>query len=67
MISKKGRRFYAEITEVRTDGVTIRPLGPGVSYRQATAHEVLELWRRSRRRGEAAQDATARDQLSLTK
>lgn len=48
-VDKKGRRFHAEIRERNDDGgFRIMPLQNNVSYREATAHEVVEHWRKSR-------------------
>ena len=49
-ISKGGRRFYAKVTTVESGIVCFEPLGRGVSYRHASAREVIDHWRHARRR-----------------
>lgn len=58
-VDKKGRRFHATITEqVGATNVarpaerefTIRPLESGVTYRHARSREIVNHWRKARRR-----------------
>ena len=53
LVDKKGRRFHALVTELEQleSGrfeLIVRPLDSRVSYRTATAREVLEVWRKRR-------------------
>jgi hypothetical protein len=53
-VDKKGRRFYALVTELEQGEsgrfeLALRPLDSRISYRTATVREVLAVWRRSRR------------------
>lgn len=51
----KGRRFEALTTsEPEGGGVSIEPLGKGITYRRASARQIKRVIRR-RRSGEAAQ------------
>ena len=49
-VSKGGRRFYAKVTAVESGVVRFEPVGRGVSYRHASAREVIDHWRHARRR-----------------
>ena len=54
LVDKKGRRFYALVTELQQleSGrfeLALRPLDSRVSWRTASVREVVEVWRRARR------------------
>ena len=69
LVSKGGRRFHGCVRTIRAGVVELEPIERGISYRQASAHEVLDAWhhRRSRRAGsdEDAPAEVATGQLSL--
>ncbi len=53
-VDKKGRRFYALVTELdqQESGrfeLCLRPLDSRISYRTATVREVTDVWRKVRR------------------
>jgi hypothetical protein len=53
-VDKRGRRFYALVTELEQleSGrfeLLLRPLDSRISYRTATVREVVEVWRRAGR------------------
>lgn len=63
LISRGGRRFHAHVESISKGVVHVMPIGRGLSFRQATAHEVIDHWRRVRTRSE--ENAPAPGQLSL--
>lgn len=73
LISKGGRRFHARVLEVARGTVRFEPIERGISYRHASARELVDHWRHARRRrrpGEAEpQEAPPalppKEQLSL--
>ena len=50
LVSKGGRRFHARVVEVSRGTVRIEPIERGVSYRHASARELVDHWRHARRR-----------------
>ena len=72
LVSKGGRRFHARVLEVSRGTVRLEPIERGISYRHASARELLDHWRHARRRrpGEPSPDhdappAAPKEQLSL--
>ena len=60
LADKKGRRVFGLVTEVEEDGVRFRPLVPNVTYRHASAREIVGHWRKAgRRRPAGTPDARA--------
>jgi hypothetical protein len=47
LVSKGGRHVYGEVGEVRHGVIHFRPLCRGVSWRHASAREVIGHWRRA--------------------
>ena len=47
---RKGRRFYAIVTERRERELAVEPIDRRVTYRVVKAREVLGIWRKSRAR-----------------
>lgn len=72
-VNKGGRRMYGQVLEIRNGVVQFEPLCRGVSYRHASAREIICHWRRTGRRGtaptgepgEPEPPAVSRAQLSL--
>jgi hypothetical protein len=72
-VNKGGRRMYGKVVEVRDGVVQFEPLCPGISYRHASAREIVGHWRKTGRRGPplgdepdaSAEPAASRSQLSL--
>lgn len=62
LVSKGGRRFHASVRLIRESVVELEPLERGISYRHASAREVLDVWHH--RRPEPA-GRVAKGQLSL--
>jgi hypothetical protein len=52
-VSKGGRRVYGRVLETADGVVQFEPLCPGISYRHATAREIVRHWRAVGRRGPA--------------
>lgn len=62
LVSKGGRRFHATVRQISDGVVALEPIERGISYRHASARELLDVWRHQR------QDAPleiAKGQLSL--
>ena len=51
-VEKRGRSFMALVLAKGADRLSIEPIGAGISYRSATAREVVGHWARRGRRGE---------------
>ena len=70
LVSKGGRRFHGRVQRIREGVVELEPLERGITYRHASAREVLDVWhhRRSGRAAAGDEDAplaVAKGQLSL--
>ena len=73
LISKGGRRFHARVLEVARGTVRFEPIERGISYRHASARELVDHWRHARRRRrpdgpepeEAPPPLPPKEQLSL--
>jgi hypothetical protein len=61
-VSKGGRRFHGLVAEISDGLVRFEPLCRGISYRHATAREVVRHWRRTGRGGPTAADEPGADQ-----
>jgi hypothetical protein len=48
LADRKGRRFYALVTERRDRELAVEPIDRRVTYHKVKAREVLGLWRKSR-------------------
>lgn len=50
LVDKKGRKFHGEVRGRTSDGKGLRfqPLQNNISWREASAHEIDELWRKAR-------------------
>jgi hypothetical protein len=48
LVNRAGRRFYAEVVGHESDGITqrlvVRPLDRNVTWRSATARQVIGIW-----------------------
>jgi hypothetical protein len=55
-INKRGRRFYGRVLETGDGIVQFEPLCPGISYRHATAREIVHHWRKTGRHGPGPAD-----------
>lgn len=62
LVSKGGRRFHARVDRIKEGVVELEPIERGVSYRHASARELLDVWHH--RRPEPAGEI-AKGQLSL--
>lgn len=50
LVNKRGRLFYAKVTSTgRVGGLTVEPLDRRITWRQATAREVIDHWSHVRR------------------
>lgn len=65
LVSKGGRRFHAQVESISDGVVRFMPIGRGLSYRQAPAHEVIDHWRHVRTGRTSEENAPAPGQLSL--
>ncbi len=63
LVNKRGRLFHARVLGAGTGGaLTLEPLDRRISWRQATAREVIDHWTRAKREpGDRPPD----DQLSF--
>lgn len=61
LVSKGGRRFHARVVGITEGVVRMEPLERGISYRHASAREVIDHWRHARRR-RGPDDATVVEQ-----
>lgn len=50
-VDKKGRRFFAEVEHKEKQKLTIDPIQRGISYREASAREVVGHWKQMGRNG----------------
>jgi hypothetical protein len=72
-VNKGGRRMYGKVVEIRDGVVQFEPLCRGISYRHASAREIIGHWRKTGRRGPGPADEpgqpertpVSRAQLSL--
>jgi hypothetical protein len=48
LADRKGRRFYAIVTERRERELEVEPIDRRVTYRRVKAREVIGIWRKSR-------------------
>lgn len=48
LVSKGGRRFHATVRHIRDGVVELEPIERGISYRHASARELLDVWRQQR-------------------
>jgi hypothetical protein len=72
-VNKGGRRVYGKVVEIRDGVVQFEPLCRGISYRHASAREIVGHWRKTGRRGQgpgeeadgSAASAVPQSQLSL--
>jgi len=74
LVSKGGRRFHAKVVGICRGVVELQPLERGISYRHASARELVDHWRHARRRRgadepgpqeQAPPAAAPKEQLSL--
>ena len=69
LVSKGGRRFHAHVRGIRDGVVEFMPIERGISYRHASAREVLEVWHGRRPRRDLDErdprPAVSKAQLSL--
>ena len=60
LADRKGRRFYAIVTERRERELAVEPIDRRVTYHVVKAREVLGIWRKSRaQNGRAAETLRA--------
>ena len=74
LVSKGGRRLHARVLEVWHGTARFEPIERGISYRHASARELVDHWRHTRRRrgpwepsleDEAPPPLPPKEQLSL--
>jgi hypothetical protein len=58
----KGGRVYGRVVEIRDGVVRFEPLCRGISYRHASAWEIVRHWRKTGRRGPGPADEPDGDQ-----
>jgi hypothetical protein len=66
LADKKGRRVFGLVTEVEEDGVRFRPLIPNITYRSASAREIVGHWRKAGRPRSNSGGAAEPGQLPLS-
>lgn len=58
LINKRGRLFYARVLGTGTNGgLSLEPLDRRITWRQATAREVIDHWSHARRDASERPDA----------
>ena len=55
-VNKGGRRMFGKVIEIRDGVVQFEPLCRGISYRHASAREIIGHWRKTGRRGPGPAD-----------
>jgi hypothetical protein len=50
LADRKGRRFFAVVTERRDRELVVQPIERWVTYRVVKAREVIGIWRKTRHR-----------------
>jgi hypothetical protein len=65
LADRKGRRFYAVVTERRERELEVEPIDRRISYRTVKAREVLGIWRKSRARTGRARDGAVKPEPSI--
>ena len=61
-VNKGGRRMFGEVIEIRDGVVRFEPLCRGISYRHASAREIIGHWRKTGRRGPGPADEQGADE-----
>jgi hypothetical protein len=51
LVNKRGRLFHARVLGTSAGGLSVEPLDRRISWRQATAREVIDHWTHARRDG----------------
>lgn len=62
LADRKGRRFYALVTERRERELEVEPIDWRVTYRHVKAREVIGIWRKSRARNGRAHSGAVNEQ-----
>jgi hypothetical protein len=62
LVSKGGRRFHGTVRQIKGGVVELQPIERGISYRYASAREVLDVWHRA---GQDGRLDIPKGQLSL--
>jgi hypothetical protein len=57
LADRKGRRFFAVVTDRRDRELQVEPIDRRVTYRVVTAREVIGIWRKSRQRAAGCPNA----------
>ena len=65
LADRKGRRFYAVVTDRRNRELEVEPIDRRVTYRHVKAREVIGIWRKSRARNERARNGAVKPDPSL--
>ena len=61
-VNKGGRRMLGEVIEISDGVVRFEPLCRGISYRHASAREIIGHWRKTGRRGPGPADEQGADE-----
>jgi hypothetical protein len=62
LADRKGRRFYAVVTRKGQRELKVEPIDRRVTYHQVKAREVVEIWRKRRRRNGSGPATEPRDE-----
>ena len=65
LADRKGRRFYALVTDRRERELEVEPIDRRVTYRTIKAREVIGIWRKSRARNGRARNGAVKSDASL--
>jgi len=61
-VNKGGRRMHGRVVEIHDGVVQFEPLCRGISYRHASAREIVRHWRKTGGRGPTPADEPDSDQ-----
>jgi hypothetical protein len=61
-VNKGGRRMFGKVVEIRDGVVQFEPLCRGISYRHASAREIIGHWRKTGRGGPGPADELEADE-----
>jgi hypothetical protein len=62
LADRKGRRFYAVVTDRRNRELEVEPIDRRITYRHVKAREVIGIWRQSRARNARARNGAVKSQ-----
>lgn len=61
LVNKRGRLFHARVLGTGAGGLSVEPLDRRITWRQASAREVIDHWTHARREGNDRPDSSQLD------